>query len=287
MKIAVSTYSFQRLLSKGTADLPTCIRMAKEMGFDGIEIAGLPVEDSYEKKAACAREIASLCQSLQLPVVNYTIGADLLGTDLAAEVERLQLEVDIAVLLGAAGMRHDAAWGLPQDMEAYKTFEDVLPRLAHGCRQVAAYGAEKGIRTMVENHGLFCQDSERVEKLVGAVAHPNFGLLLDIGNFMCVDESPAAAIGRCARYAAYVHVKDFIWKSGTEYNPGDGFFRTRAGHYLRGTIAGHGVVPLVPCLSTLKAAGYNGYIGLEFEGLEEVPEALILGLKNVRRFLDI
>lgn len=286
MQIAVSTYSFQRLLSKGT-DLPACIRMAKEMGFDGIEIAGLPVEDSHETKAAYAREIAGLCQSLQLPVVNYTIGADLLGNDLAGEVDRLKKEVDIACLLGAAGMRHDAAWGLPQDMENYKTFEDVLPRLADGCRQVTTYGAQKGIRTMIENHGLFCQDSQRVEKLVAAVSHPNFGLLLDMGNFLCVDESPALAIGRCARYAAYVHAKDFIWKSGMEYAPGDGFFRTRAGHYLRGTIIGHGVVPIVPCLTTLKAAGYTGYIGLEFEGLEEVPEALAIGLRNLRRFLDM
>ena len=35
------------------------------------------------------------------------------------------------------------------------------------------YAAAKGIKTMVENHGFFCQDSDRVEKLVTAVAHPN------------------------------------------------------------------------------------------------------------------
>ena len=38
---------------------------------------------------------------------------------------------------------------------------------------------------MVENHGYFAQDSDRVEKLINAVDHPNFGLLLD-GATSCV-----------------------------------------------------------------------------------------------------
>ena len=67
---------------------------------------------------------------------------------------------------------------------------------------------------MVENHGFFCQDSDRVELLVNKVAHKNFGLLVDMGNFLCVDEDPAVAVGRCAPYAFNVHVKDFIKKSG-------------------------------------------------------------------------
>jgi hypothetical protein len=55
---------------------------------------------------------------------------------------------------------------------------------------------------MVENHGFFCQDSERVEKLITQVGKENFGALVDIGNFLCVDESPAL------RWAGWLHLQN-------------------------------------------------------------------------------
>ena len=89
---------------------------------------------------------------------------------------------------------------------------------------------------MSENHGFFAQDSDRVEKMVNAVASNNYGLLVDIGNFTCADEDPAIAVGRVAPYAFHVHAKDFHIKSAMEPNPGAGFFRSRNGTYLRGAI---------------------------------------------------
>ena len=87
---------------------------------------------------------------------------------------------------------------------------------------------------MVENHGQFCQIPAGVEQLVNTVAHPNFGLLVDVGNFLCADEDPVTAVGRGAPYAFHVHIKDFLYKSGQEDDPGEGFFSTRSGAFLRG-----------------------------------------------------
>ena len=140
---------------------------------------------------------------------------------------------------------------------------------------------------MVENHGFFCQDSDRVELLVNKVAHRNFGLLVDMGNFMCADEDPALAVSRCAPYAFNVHVKDFILKSGKEEIPGEGFLQTRAGNYIRGTIAGHGVVPIRQCVKALKRIGYNGFITLEFEGMERLDIALKYGCDYLKRLCNI
>lgn len=53
------------------------------------------------------------------------------------------------------------------------------------------YAEQKGVKTCIENHGFFAQDAERVEKLINAVGHPNFGALVDIGNFACADEDSA------------------------------------------------------------------------------------------------
>lgn len=68
--------------------------------------------------------------------------------------------------------------------------------------------------------GFFAQDSDRIEKLVTGVANPNFGLLVDIGNFACADDPSDKAVGRVAKYAKHVHAKDFHIKSGSEPTPG-------------------------------------------------------------------
>ena len=289
MKIAVSTYSFQSLIQAGETNQLECLRLAKDMGFEGVEIAGLYPHDGSGLEEYAGR-IASQCEALDLPVINYTIAADFLsgsGDSLDAEVERLKGEVEIARILGAAGMRHDAAWGFPAGNRSQRGFQNILPTLLDGCRRVTEYAAARGIKTMVENHGTFCQDSDRMEQLVNGVAHPNFGLLVDMGNFLCADEAPEKAVGRLAPYAFYVHAKDFLLKSGAAFSPGSGFFRTRAGNYLRGTVIGHGVVPVPQCLSILKSVGYDGFIGVEFEGMEPPGMAVEYGLQNLRRFLDI
>ena len=166
-----------------------------------------------------------------------------------------------------------------------KTFDAALPTIAAGCRRVTEFAAEHGIATMVENHGQFCQESTRVEKLVGAVDHSNFGLLVDVGNFLCADEPSVSAVARVAAFARHVHVKDFHVKSGSEPNPGRGFFGTRGGNYLRGAILGHGDVPVYQCLRILHEQGYDGYVSIEFEGMEDNLPALEIGLENLQNYI--
>jgi sugar phosphate isomerase/epimerase len=138
---------------------------------------------------------------------------------------------------------------------------------------------------MTENHGFFSQDSDRVELLVNTVASDNFGLLVDIGNFLCADENPSVAVGRCAPYAFYVHAKDFIVKSGADTNPGKSFFVSRGGNFLRGTVIGHGIVPVASCITALKKVGYDGVLSLEFEGPEDTEYALKNGLTYLKKLI--
>ena len=285
MKTCVSSYSFSQYMRRSGANQLDLIVLAKEMGFDAIEMTDLDAPDGMTKQ-----EFASLLREeserLSLPIVNYTIGADLLNApDLGEEVERLCAQVDVAAALGAFGMRHDATGGFRNTFRRYKTFDSALPTLAEGCRRVTEYATERGIATMVENHGQFCQESTRVEKLVGAVDHSNFGLLVDIGNFLCADEPSVSAVARVAAFARHVHVKDFHVKSGSEPNPGRGFFGTRGGNYLRGAILGHGDVPVYQCLRILHEQGYDGYVSIEFEGMEDNLPALEIGLENLQNYI--
>jgi sugar phosphate isomerase/epimerase len=280
MKIGVSSYSFSRPIRAGKMTTLDAIVKAKEIGFDVIEFSTIVLPEIKEK-----------CEEVGIEVGNYTIGADFIngsGGDLQAEIERVKGEVDIAELLGSPGMRHDATSGFKSDYpQQAKSFNDALPRLIAGCRAVTEYAAEKGIKTMVENHGFFCQDSERVEKLICGVNHVNFGVLVDIGNFLCVDENPCDAIGRLMPYAFHVHAKDFHVKSGLEPNPGTGWFTSRGGNFLRGAIIGHGNVPLLQCIRIMKKNGYNKTLSIEFEGMEETISAIEIGFNNLKRLVEL
>lgn len=286
MKTCVSSYSFNRLLTEGNLNQFTLIEKVKDMGFDAIEFTNLNPPKGMDIKDF-AQQLREESDKRKVPIANYTIGAELLNcASLDEEVSRLFEQVDVAEILGAKGMRHDATGGYKGPEKTYKSFDEALRALTEGCRRVTEYAAEKGIKTMVENHGFFCQESLRIEKLVTSVGKENFGVLLDMGNFLCADEAPECACGRLAPFVKHVHCKDFHVKSGNGVNPGMGFFTSRAGNFLRGAIVGHGDVPVTQCLSILKKSGYDGYISIEFEGMEDNLSALEIGLNNLKRFIE-
>jgi sugar phosphate isomerase/epimerase len=161
----------------------------------------------------------------------------------------------------------------------------VIRIAAPAIREVTEYAASKGIRTCTENHGYLMQDAQRVEELILAVGHENYGWLVDMGNFACADQDCAYSVGIAAPYAFHVHAKDFLIKSGSEIDPGMGWFRSRSGNYLRGTVAGHGAVPIAQCVYILKKAGYDGYLTLEFEGMEENLTAIEAGYAYLKRII--
>lgn len=287
MQIGVSSYSYSRLVRAGQMQQIEVPAKAKEMGFDVLEFSTIAVPEGKTLEDF-AKELKEECDRVGIPVANYTIGADFLNGsdgDLDAEIERVKGEVRVAKILGAPGMRHDCSRGFPPEHKGARGFNDAVPRLAKGCRGVTEYAEDMGIKTMVENHGHFCQDSIRVETLINAVGHPNFGVLLDMGNFVCVDDEPGEAVGRLMPYTFHVHAKDFHRKPGTHPWPGEGWALTRAGNFRRGAIIGHGDVPVVQCLRIMKNANYDGVLSIEFEGMEEVLKGIELGHANLRRFV--
>lgn len=282
MKTAVSTYSFSKLFGDSFTEIDVFAK-AKEMGFDAVEVSSFCVPDGMSEEDY-AKLLKKTADEVGIPIINFCMAADFISGcdgDFNAEVERLKKRVDIAEIMGVKTMRHDVTWNKGD----YRSFDMALDLLADGCRQVAQYGETKGIRTMVENHGSFCQDSDRMERLFNKVNHPNFSLLVDMGNFMCADETPYLAVSRVAPYAAFAHAKDFYYKKGSAPNPGRGFFKSRGASYLKGTIIGHGDVDVQHCVSILKNAGYDGYISIEFEGMEDVLEAIQIGLENLKLYI--
>ena len=203
----------------------------------------------------------------------------MLNADKETEVEKLFHSVDLAEALGAPVMRHDVCYKLPK--KPLYNWEDAKEEMAPYIRRVTEYAKSKGIRTCTENHGQIFQAPERVEALIRAVGNENYGWLCDIGNFLCADAEPLRSVAIAAPYSFHVHAKDFLFKSAAEGQP-EGFYTTLGGNFLRGTILGHGIVPVKECIGILKKAGYDGWLSLEFEGLEDNLSALEMGYRYLK-----
>lgn len=283
MKIGVSSYSFSQYMKKTGCSYTEICDLAKEMGFEGIEFIDLdPKKESCGDIYECAKIIREHCDTIGLPIIAYTVGANLLSADPDAEVERLCKCVDIAEILGASIMRHDVCRELPK--KHLYSYRDAIKDMAPYINKVTEYAKAKGIRTCTENHGFLFQSPERVEELILAVGNENYGWLCDMGNFLCADEDVIKSVSIAAPYAFHAHVKDFLWKPGTEDSP-VGFFMTRGKNHIRGTIVGHGVVPVRNCIGILKSAGYDNWLSIEFEGAEDNLPALKSGLEYLKRYV--
>ena len=281
MKVCASTYSFGKYKEKG---IDFMIDEAAKQGFDGIEIVSGSFPGWDDRKVA--EEVKNKCENAGLTVASLCTGAELLYGDQKAQIARLCGIAEIAAAYGAPVMRHDVTGGYGEE-KTRRSYDDALEKLVPACREVAQFAQSVGVISTTENHGFFSQDSARVEKLLCAVGHENFGALIDIGNFMCADEDPNKAVGVLAGYARHVHAKDFYFRSGSEIDPGAGWFRSRGGNYLKGTIIGHGDARAAQSLGILKREGYDGWISVEFEGMEDNLTGLRLGLENVRRFWQL
>ncbi|MFC5407042.1 sugar phosphate isomerase/epimerase family protein [Cohnella soli] len=285
MKFGVSTYCLWQAVQAGELDVLQAIGKIAEMGGEHVEIVPLDYDltDNPELVAAIVAKAAEH----GLDISNYAIGANFAGLDDEAyekEIERVMRQVDIAAALGAKLMRHDVA---NSDDRSIKRFLADLPRLADACRRIADYAAQFGITTSIENHGFYVQASDRVQALIHAVDRPNFRTTLDVGNFVCVDEDPLVGVRNNAPYASIVHVKDFYRRPASGVNPGEGWFNSTNGTYLRGAIIGQGDLDIVGALRAVKESGYDGYISIEFEGMEPCVKATKIALDNVKRLWEL
>lgn len=281
MKIGVSSYSFAHYITATGCDYFKICDIAREIGFEAIDFINLNNEQwgITGDEIEMAKELRAYCKALGLEISAYTVGANLLSDDIDAEMEKLKRCVDVAEALGAPIMRHDVCGKLRQ-IPRYN-YKDAIAEMVPRIREITEYAKSKGIRTCTENHGYIFQAPERVEELIRAVDNDNYGWLCDVGNFMCADVDPIKAVTVAAPYAFHVHMKDFLFKQGGEMP--ERFFRTAGENYLRGTVLGHGAVPLDNCIRILKKAGYDGVLIVEFEGMEENIPALKAGYNFLKK----
>lgn len=280
MKLGISTYSLHAAFAAGELTLKGVLETIADLGAEHAEIVplGFNLIDNPELTDVILKTAAD--RGLELS--NYAIGANFAGLDTEMrrkEMERVKREVEVCAALGIQRMRHDVASS--PDLSIVHFLEE-LPQLADACREIADYASGFGITTSVENHGYFIQHSDRVQALVSAVDRENFRTTLDVGNFLCADENPLTAVAGNLKIASMVHLKDFYVRP-QDRHPGEGWFQSSGGNWLRGAIVGQGDIDMPRVLRLVKESGYDGYISIEFEGMEECRKGTRLGLEYVKR----
>src|SRR5439155_16673641 len=98
----------------------------------------------------------------------------------------LQRAVDIAQELGSDAV---SFWSGAAADDAGSAAH--LDRLVEGCRRLCRYAEERNVRLAFEPEpGMVIETMERFAELHARVAHPLFGLTIDIGHLHCQGEVP-------------------------------------------------------------------------------------------------
>lgn len=300
MKIGLTSYSMVNRIHEGMSILDV-MKFAKEKECEHIELVpfGFTLHDDAtgEFNEELISEIKKTSAELDLPVSNYAVLGDLLKFDddaRNAEIARLKKHIDVAAKLGIKTMRHDiSSFRRPLESNTPSAFEKEFPMMVAATQELADYADQYGITTLVENHGFFVNGSDRVIRLIEAVDRKNFGLLLDTGNFACVDEDCLVAVKKSAPYAKMVHLKDFYIRKTSSLPSIGGLFRCDSGSWfssnsgeymLRGSILAQGDLDVKGSLDILNDIGYDGYVSVEFEGMETPEAGSEAGLMAAREF---
>jgi fatty-acyl-CoA synthase len=226
---------------------PEIYAMAKDLGYDGIEIRGL----GQEIRAAKARPFTEQelprtlehLASLGLEVTCFTAGLCLKDQENRKEVLAEGFEyLDLAARAGVPYIRVLA----DRSPAPESPVDDAV--VAATLAVLASYAEYRGVTILVETNGVY-SDSKRLRQLVETVASPNVAVLWDVHHpYRFANESVAETYQNLAPYIRYVHVKDSVIEDGN----------------LRYRLMGQGDLPVREALDILAANGYEGYVSLEW-----------------------
>jgi len=162
----------------------------------------------------------------------------------AAAVANHHNWVDIAAFLGAKTIRVNAA--------GQGTAEEVAANAAKGLTALGKYGASKNINIVVENHGGYSSDGSWLAGIMAAVNMENVGTLPDFGNFCMV----RTADGCAKEYDRYKGIEELMpyakGVSAKSHNFDENGNETES--------------DFVKIFEIIKASGFKGNVGIEYEG---------------------
>lgn len=201
---------------------------------------------------------------VQVGLIMCDVLGDLGDADAAARtiaIEKHYKWVDIAKFLGAHTIRVNAA--------GQGTAEEVAANAANGLKRLGEYGASKGINVVVENHGGFSSNGTWLAGVMEAVGMDNVGTLPDFGNF-CIQNGPDGCINEYDRYKGIEELMPYAKAVSAKAHVFDENGNEVKSDFLR-------------IMKIVKAAGFKGHIGIEYEGSDLSEDE---GIKKTKALLE-
>ena len=124
--------------------------------------------------------------------------------------------------------------------------------------------------------------SKQVLSIIERINSPYVKSTFDTGNFLLVHEDPLDAFNRLKDQIVHVHFKDFRQKEQNEDVPS---FRSIEGKEVVGVIPGDGEVDLKSIVDGLKQVSYDGWLSIEYEGIEDAKEANVEAINRLRELI--
>ncbi len=221
--------------------------MAKDLGFDGIEIRGLG-DDIFAVKARpftdgqISKTVKKLSEiGIEIPCLSS--GCCLKDKDNFDEViSEISSYISLAEKLRTPFIR---ILGDKEPMPMGEVDDDYV---AEVLVKLADIAKDKGITLLVETNGVYA-DTKRLKALLDKVDRIEIAALWDMHHpYRYADETPAETVENLGAYIKYCHVKDSIMVDGkAEYK-----------------LMGEGDMPLNDMFEALGKIGYEGYVSLEW-----------------------
>ena len=238
-KISLAQWSLHKALQGGRLDHLDFAKVARqEFGLDAIEY----VNTFFKDKATNAAYLAEMNRrakehGVYQHLIMIDVEGDLGDPDAVLRqraVENHRKWVDAAAILGCATIRVNA--------ESKGSFEEQQKLAADGLRALTEYGDTRQINVIVENHGGLSSNGEWLAGVMKLVNHPRCGTLPDFGNFTSYDRYQG--VTELMPYAKAVSAKSYDFDDRGDETTID--FRRMLGIVM--------------------AAGFHGWIGIEYEG---------------------
>lgn len=248
-KVSLAEWSLHKTLFDGKLDhLDFPAKAKNDFGISAVEYVNQFFKDKAKDQKYLA-ELKKRCDDLGVTsVLIMCDGEGDLGDSNKNKrkqaVENHYKWVEAAKFLGCHSIRVNAAG------EGKR--EEVAKAATEGLKQLSEFAKKESINVIVENHGGYSSDGKWLSGVIAATQMDNCGTLPDFGNF-CLKRSEEKCLEEYDRYKGIEELLPFAKGVSAKSNDFD-----EAGNCIE--------TDYTKMLALVKAVGYTGYIGVEYEG---------------------
>jgi sugar phosphate isomerase/epimerase len=262
-----------------TMTLLEWIDLAAGLGVDGLEMHHL----FFDGTPGQVEQVLERCRQHGLSVPMLCYSPDFTQPALAqrqAELEKQKQAIDLTAQLGGRFCRVLSGQNRPGLDRA-----QAVGWCVEMIREAAAYAGQHGIMLNMENHYKdgywqfpeFALASDIFLEIVSQIDSPNFGINFDPSNAIVAGEDPLALLDKIKSRVVTMHASDRYLEGGRledlrrlEKDPVFGYAQT-----IKHGVIGRGLNDYDAIFSTLKGAGFNGWVSIEdgMNGMDELRQS--------------